>query len=154
MESKEEIILNTVRQLQRFAAKYARIEDMPIPVEEGLEVTTREAHAVEAVGLRGHMSVTELAKFFGVTKSAASQTVTRLVDKGFLRKEPSPRSGKEFQLSLTDLGEKVQKAHERFHGADREELLKRLEAFSLGQISTVSVLLEALDDVLDRRLRP
>lgn len=153
MESKEEIILNTVRQLQRFAAKFARIEDLPIPVEGGLEVSTREAHTVEAVGLRGHMTVTELARLFGVTKSAASQTVTRLVDKGFLLKEPSPRSGKEFRLTLTPLGRKVLEAHERFHGADREELFKRLEAFSLGQIATVSVLLEALGDVLDRRLR-
>lgn len=153
METKDEIILNTLRQLQRFAAKYARIEDLPIVVGDSLEVSTREAHAVEAVGMRGHMSVTELAKFFGVTKSAASQTVSRLVDKGFLLKEPSPRSGKEFQLSLTSLGRKVQEAHERFHGADREELLRRLDSFSLGQITTVSVLLEALDDVLDRRLR-
>jgi len=152
MDPKLELIITTVRQLQRFAAKYAKVEELPIPVEDGLQVTTREAHTVQAIGQRGSMTVTEVAQTFGVTKSAASQTVSRLVNKGFLTKTPSPLRVKEFQLNLTPLGQKVLEAHDYFHGADRDELLKRLESFSRNQIATIAVLLEARGDVMDKRM--
>lgn len=144
--------MGTVRQFQRVATQYARIEELPIPVGDGIEVTTREAHTIEAVGNRQQMSVTEVAKAFGITKSAASQMVSKLCDKGFLEKKQAPHSNKEFQLTLTPLGRKAFDAHARFHGADREALMERLRGFSLSQIATISVLLEAIGEVMDNRL--
>jgi len=152
METKDDLILGTVRQLQRVAAKYARIEELPIPVEDGIEVTTREAHTIEAVGNRQQMSVTDVATAFGITKSAASQMVSKLCDKGFLEKKQAPHSNKEFQLTLTSLGRKAFDAHARFHGEDKEALMERLRGYSLSQIATISVLLEAIGEVMDNRL--
>ena len=83
MESKEDIIKVCIRSFLRTAKMYARIEEMPIPIHEGLVVTTREAHTIQAVGDQGAMSVTEVATHFGITKSAASQMVSRLVNRGF-----------------------------------------------------------------------
>lgn len=144
--------MGTVRQFQRVAAKYARIEELPIPVGDGIEITTREAHTIEAVGSRQQMSVTDVANAFGITKSAASQMVSRLCDKGFLEKKQAPHSNKEFQLTLTPLGQKAFDAHARFHGEDREALMERLRGYSLSQIATISVLLEAIGEVMDSRL--
>lgn len=152
METKDDLIMATVRQLRGVAAKYARMEEMPIPVGEGITVTTREAHTIEAVGNRKQMSVTDVANAFGITKSAASQMVSKLCDKGFLDKKQAPHSNKEFQLTLTPLGQKAFDAHERFHGQDREALMERLRGFSLSQVATISVLLEAIGDVVDKRL--
>lgn len=144
--------MGTVRQFQRVAAKYARIEELPIPVEDGIEVTTREAHTIESVGSRQQMSVTDVANAFGITKSAASQMVSKLCDKGFLEKKQAPHSNKEFQLTLTPLGRKAFDAHARFHGEDKEALMERLRGYSLSQIATISVLLEAVGEVMDNRL--
>ncbi|QLA15712.1 MarR family winged helix-turn-helix transcriptional regulator [Desulfolutivibrio sulfoxidireducens] len=152
METKDDLILATVRQLRRVAAKFARIEELPIQVADGVEVTTREAHTIEAVGNGKQMSVTDVANAFGITKSAASQMVSRLCDKGFLDKKQAPHSNKEFQLTLTPLGQKAFDAHERFHGEDREALMERLRGFSLSQIATISVLLEGVGEVMDKRL--
>ncbi|MFU2207936.1 MarR family winged helix-turn-helix transcriptional regulator [Solidesulfovibrio sp. C21] len=152
METKDDLILGTVRQFQRVAAKYARIEELPILVEDGIEVTTREAHTIEAVGNRKQMSVTDVANAFGITKSAASQMVSKLCDKGFLEKKQAPHSNKEFQLTLTLLGRKAFEAHARFHGEDKEALMERLRGYSLSQIATISVLLEAIGEVMDNRL--
>ena len=152
METKDDLIMSTVRQFQRVASKYARIEELPIPVGDGVEVTTREAHTIEAVGSRKQMSVTDVANAFGITKSAASQMVSKLCDKGFLDKKQAPHSNKEFQLTLTPLGQQAFDAHARFHGQDREALMERLRGFSLSQIATISVLLEAIGDVMDKRL--
>jgi DNA-binding MarR family transcriptional regulator len=152
METKEDLIKSTIRKLLRVSKMYSRIEELPIPVEEGLKVTTREAHTIEAVGENEPMSVTQVASYFGITKSAASQMVARLTRKGFLIKKQAVHSNKEFELSLTPSGWKVFRAHERFHGRDKADLVDRLSAFSLSQIATLSVLLESLESVMDQRL--
>jgi DNA-binding MarR family transcriptional regulator len=152
METKEDLIKSTIRKLLRVAKMYSRIEELPIPVDEGLEVTTREAHTIEAVGENEPMSVTQVATYFGITKSAASQMVARLTKKGFLIKKQAVHSNKEFELSLTELGWQAFRAHERFHGGDKADLVERLSAFSLSQIATLSVLLESLESVMDQRL--
>lgn len=41
---------------------------------------------VQAVGENRNMSVTQLAKHFGITKSGASQMVKKLTNKGFVLK--------------------------------------------------------------------
>ena len=148
METKDDLIMNAVRQFQRVATQYARSEELPIRVADGVEVTTREAHTIEVVGSRKQLSVTELATALGITKSAASQMVSRLCDKGFLEKRQAPHSNKEFQLTLTPLGQQAFEAHARFHGEDKE----RLRGFSMSQIATLTVLFEALGEVIDKRL--
>jgi DNA-binding MarR family transcriptional regulator len=152
METKKELIKSTIRQFLRIAKKYSRIEELPIPVDKGVEVTTAEAHTIQAIGEGKQMRVIDVATYFGITKSAASQMVTKLIRKGFLDKKQSPHSNKEFHLSLTELGWQAFHAHERFHGKDMAYLMKRLSAFSLSQIATISVLLEAIRNIMDERL--
>ena len=152
METKEELIKSTIRELLRIAKRYSRIENLPIPVDEGVEVTTAEAHTIQAIGQGKETRVLDVANCFGITKSAASQMVAKLIRKGFLDKRQSPHNNKEFFLSLTELGWKAFRAHERFHGKDMAELVNRLSGFSLSQIATISVLLEAIGSVMDERL--
>lgn len=152
METKEDLIKATIRDLLRIAKMYSRIEKMPVPVEEGVEITTREAHSIQAVGEDEPMSVTRLAANFGISKSAASQMVSKLVKRGFLLKKQAVHSNKEFELSLTAAGWRAFRAHERFHGGDLANLIECLSVFSLSQIATLSVLLEALGNVMEKRL--
>ena len=152
METKEELAKSTIRQILRIAKKYSLIEELPISVDENVEVSTAEAHTIQAVGEGEQMRVMDVATYLGVTKSAASQMVAKLIKKGFLDKKQSPHNNKEFQLSLTELGWLAFHAHERFHGKDMADLVNRLSAFSLSQIATISVLLEAIGSVMDQRL--
>ena len=152
METKEDLIKATIRELLRISKMYSRIEQLPIPIDGRLEVTTREAHTIQAVGENEPMSVTQLASYFGITKSAASQMVSKLSKRGFLLKKQAVHSNKEFELSLTPLGWTAFRAHEQFHGKDMADLVDRLSAFSLSQIATLSVLLEALGSVMGQRL--
>jgi len=151
METKDELIKTTIRELLRISKKYARIENLTVSVDEGVQVTTAEAHTIQAVGEGKQMRVLDVATKFGITKSAASQMVARLVRKGFLEKRQSPQNNKEALLSLTEWGWKAYQAHERFHGNDMAALVDRLRAFSLSQIATISVLLEAIGSVMDER---
>lgn len=152
METKEDLIKDTVHALLRVAKMYARIEDMPIPLNDGTEVTTREAHTIQAIGENEPMTVTSVSTYFGISKSAASQMVFRLVKKGLLLKEQSAQNAKEYELSLTPLGWLAFNAHEQFHGRDMVDLVERLSTFSLSQIATLSVMLEVIGSLMSRRL--
>ena len=152
MDSKEELIKAALQALIRIAHQYARIEAMPIPVDEDHTITTREAHTIQAIGEGEAANVTQVATHFGITKSAASQLVAKLEKRGFLAKRPAAHSNKEFQLSLTALGEAAFRAHEYFHGRDFATLVDSLSAFPISQIATLSVLLETLGEVMERRL--
>jgi len=151
-DSKDDLVKATVRQLMRVAHRFARIEEMPIQIDEKLAITTKEAHTIEVIGERPGSSVTEVATTFGVTKSAASQMVTKLATKGFLTKTRAPHSNKEWQLSLTPLGWRAFHAHEQAHGQDFVRLTDHLNGFSLSQIATLTVLLEAIGGIMDERL--
>jgi len=152
METKEDLIKASIRELLRVAKKYSRIEELPIRIDDNTEVTTREAHIIQAIGEHELVSVTGLAVYFGITKSAASQMIAKLTKKGFLQKEQAPNSNKELQVSLTQPGWEAFHAHELFHGKDMTVLVDRLSSFSLSQIATISVLFEAIGNVMDERL--
>ncbi|QHI70857.1 MarR family transcriptional regulator [Tichowtungia aerotolerans] len=152
MDSKEELAKTAIRQLLRIANRYARIEKMPISIGDGMEITTREVHTIQAVGEREQMCVTDVAAHFGVTKSAASQLIAKLEKKGFVEKMPLPGNNKELQLSLTEMGWQAFRAHETFHGKDLKRLIDLLGAYPLQQIATLSVMLEAIGSIMDERL--
>lgn len=150
MEDKTELIKSTIRELLRISTMYQRIEEMPIPIGRDVEVSTREAHIVQAVGENQNMSVTQLGDHFGITKSGASQMVKKLTNKGFVLKRQAAHSNKEFELSLTPLGWQVFEAHERLHGKDLNILIDALASFSISQIATLSVLMESIGKILEK----
>lgn len=152
METKEDLIKSTIRELLRIAHLYSRIEAMPIHVSEDLKVSTSEAHTIQAIGERETINVTRVADHFGITKSAASQMVAKLEKRGLLVKKPAAHSNKEFELVLTEPGWQAFHAHERFHGKDFARLVGSLSVFPISQIATLSVLMDTLADVMEKRL--
>jgi DNA-binding MarR family transcriptional regulator len=152
METKEELIAAMTRKLLRIINKHARIEELRIRFDEGVELTPKEIHTIQAVGEQKQINISDLATYFGVTKSAASQIVAKLAEKGFVDKRPAAHSNKEIQLSLTDMGWRAFSAHERIHGKHMADLVSRLNTFSLSQIATTTVLLEVIEAVIDDRL--
>lgn len=153
MEDNEKLAKIAIRHLLRIANKYSRIEKQPIAVGESISVTTREAHTIQIIGERDHMCVTEIARHFGITKSGASQIVSKLEKNGFLEKLPAPNSNKELHLSLTKLGWEAFLAHEKCHGDDMNQLMDSLSVYPIQQIATLSVLLENIEGIMDLRLK-
>lgn len=152
METKEDLIKEISRNLFRILNKHGRLESLPLHFDEGIEMTHRELHVIQALGERKGINITELGNHFGVTKSAASQMVTKLVKKGLVEKESAAHSNKALQLTLTQRGWLAFRIHEKFHGQHMTDVVDRLGAFSLSQIATASVLLEVLENVVDERL--
>ncbi len=83
--------------------------------ETGFPLYKVEIHTIQVIGNNLGINSTYLAARMGVTKSAVSQTVNKLLNKGLIRKTHLPADARESALELTDLGWKGFLAHERFH---------------------------------------
>lgn len=153
METKEELLKHITTRLMRIINIQNRIEEFPVLLEEGVEVTPTESHTIQAIGENESFNITDLSVHFGVTKSAASQITARLSQKGYVKKTVSETSNKELKLELTELGRKAFAAHERCHSTHLATIIDRLGSFSLSQIATASVFLEVIEDVMKERLK-
>ena len=152
METKNEFIEALTWKIHRILNKFIRLEATAIRFDQNREVTHKEIHFLQAIGSNERMNVTDLGAHFGITKSAASQMVTKLKGKGLVEKDISAHSAKEVQLSLTELGWRAYQMHEQYHGRNVAEIAARLGSFSLDQIATASVLLDVIEGVMDERL--
>jgi DNA-binding MarR family transcriptional regulator len=86
MDTKKELITNTVSHLLKFARKFTFMETMPIKIDKDREITTNEAHIIQAIGENEEINITSLSKLFGVTKSATSQMISKLSKNGYVKK--------------------------------------------------------------------
>jgi len=152
MDDKKQLIDTMLKCTRRIIDKHARIDDLPLHFEDGMDLSPREVRTVEFIGVTGGTNVTAVAEHFHFTKSAASQLVARLVDRGFVRKQASARSNKEVLLTLTPSGVRAHQAFESLMAEHLKRLHERMEAFSVHQVSAASVLLEVMEGVIDETL--
>ena len=74
---------------------------------EGITLYPSEVHLMLAIKSGIDTNATEIAREFGLTKGAISQTITRLEKKGVISKIKDPFNKNELTLSLTDFGKKA-----------------------------------------------
>ena len=104
--------------LQKLEKLIVMMESMHTPslsFGTGVLMHTKEIHTIQAVGKHSGTNVTKLAEHTGVTKGAVSQTISKLVRKGLVRKTHLPGNDKEVVLELTNLGRIGFQNHEKFH---------------------------------------
>ena len=152
MENKADMIESISRQLMRIINKQGRIEKIPVHLPEGFELTPTEGHSILAIGEYESINVTDLGAHFGVTKSAASQIVSKLSKKGYVKKTLSEHNGKELRLQLTPTGRNAFNSIQKYRGRHFDNIIKRLGSFSLSQVATASVLLDVIEDAMNERL--
>lgn len=152
MSHKEDSIKHMTERLLRIIFKHWRIEELPISITPGMELTAKEIHTIQAVGELSGINVKGLAERFGVSKSAASQMAGKLEAKGFLRKDKAPDNDKETLLSLTESGWDAFKKHKAFHERHMHTLMERLDVFSDPQLLTTTAILAVIESIVDERI--
>lgn len=130
----------------------AKLEEKPICFAEGVVLTPREIHTIASIGDHQNINVKEVGDYFGVTKSAASQMINKLVKKGFVKKVNPPDNNKEYQLTLTKNGLEAYRIHENFHKFHETEMKDKLGEFSKDEISATAKILKTIEDTVKKRL--
>jgi len=77
---------------------------MPVQFGKGISLTLLEAEICHWISANEGLSATELAKVLGITRSAVSQTIVRLVKQGYVRQLTTKENLKLKRLHLTAKG--------------------------------------------------
>ena len=107
----------------------------------GQPVAVSEAHALMELTREAPLSPTELAARLRLEKSTVSRLVTRLEERGWLRREPDPRDGRALRLRLTRAG---QQASERLAAARAEKFARVFAEIPRAEQEAVLSALEVL----------
>ena len=138
--------------MERTHNKYNQFNNKMVIFLKDINITHTEIHAIACIGDHESMNLTQLAKLRGISKSAASQMVYRLCDKGLVIKSTSPKSDAEIILSLTDLGNEAYEAHLKYHETTTSLFFQTLKQIPLDTVKELEDILQKLDVALDEML--
>jgi MarR family transcriptional regulator, organic hydroperoxide resistance regulator len=115
-------------------------------MERSLGVTGPQRLAVRLVALYPGITPKELAALLCVHPSTLTGIVHRLVDAGFLRREPDPHDGRRARLSVTEAGRGIDGAT---RGTVESAVREVLAAAAPDDVAGATRLLVALQRALD-----
>lgn len=110
-----------------------------------------QADCLEVISLRGSCSMSELAAELRVDASAATRTVRKLVDAGYVVRSPNPVDARAVVVTLTPSG--VEVGHE-IGRRSLEAVLDILDEFSAEEQQMLTDLLERFVKGIDRTRSP
>ncbi len=136
----------------RIINKFKVLEKIPIDHGTGDLLYASEINTLEIIGDSPGINLTQLAQKKGVTKSAVSQIVTKLVNKQLVIRNQSPDHEKVFFLELTDAGKVAFKNHEKFHEKYDSPMIEKLLGMNNEQLDLVVGTFKMLESTIDSYL--
>jgi DNA-binding MarR family transcriptional regulator len=104
-----------IRVFEKTMNKYIATEKKPLDYGVGCVLYRAEIHAIDAIGKHAQINITDLSNDLGVTKSAVSQMIHKLTQKGMVNKRVLSKSDTEVALDLTEKGKQVYAGHVAYH---------------------------------------
>jgi DNA-binding MarR family transcriptional regulator len=104
-------------------------------------LTPSQLSVLASLGRQGAMTLSALAENEGVAGSSISGIVTRLADKGLVRRVPHPEDGRSSLVELSEAGRTVL---EKGRGERTAFLAARLQRLSAEERETLAVAVEIL----------
>lgn len=136
--------------MERIIHKYVRNEDTKRSYGTESLLTRKEIHTIEYIGENPGINLKSLAEMQGVTKGAASQMVSKLVEKGYIQRKESLLSGAEISLYLTNKGETAFAGHLKYHKQVGKAWRELLDNMSKNAINEMKEFLHSFEIVLDK----
>lgn len=112
----------------------------------GVILYQAQSQFIHVIGQRPGITVTELASVFGKTRSACSQLMSRMKEKGWLSQVRNSENNREYKLYLTEEGQEIYEKHQAFEKACYQRTAQMLEAFSDDELLTYIRVQEKLNE--------
>ena len=151
-DTKQEQIQALSARMRRIVHKHLQIQELPLRWGGGRSLSPREAQVLHAVGERPGSNVTTLAEVLGVTKSAVSQMLKRLEEKGLVRKTQARDNDRDVLVTLSSRGEEAFGEHRAFHLRHLAALGHRLDRFSEEDLRVAESVLEEVERAVEERI--
>jgi DNA-binding MarR family transcriptional regulator len=92
-----------------------RIEEYSIKSGAFKDLSITEIHTIEAVGLYGSKTMSEVAAVLEITMGTLTTAVDKLIKKGYVERSRSDTDRRIVNISLTRRGKLAYRIHEKFH---------------------------------------
>ncbi len=116
---------------------------------DGIVLYRGEIHMIRAIGDHPGMFISEIARYFGVTRAVVSKSVLKIEKSGYVRKVIDPLDKKRVQVYLTERGEAAYQAHNAFHLEKDDYIFAHLEGLSAEELEAVSVFLDKAQQMVE-----
>jgi DNA-binding MarR family transcriptional regulator len=137
-----------IHAFEKTVNKYIATEKKPLDYGVGCLLYRAEIHTIEAIGGHVQTNITDLSNYLGVTKSAVSQMIDKLVKKGMVNKQVLSKSDTEVALSLTKNGEQVCAGHAAYHKEFYHAIDQILTAVPEEDIKAFCEIMDKLDSIM------
>ncbi|MBZ6528265.1 winged helix-turn-helix transcriptional regulator [Aerococcaceae bacterium DSM 111021] len=91
------------------------IEEYSLKQSEFSDLTIKEMHTIEAIGLEGDLSSSQVAEKLSVTKGTLSVSIQNLVTKGYVERVRLEEDRRVVRLKLSNKGKLLFRLHRKFH---------------------------------------
>lgn len=110
------------------------------------DLTIKELHAVEAISMYDHQTVSQVAKKLHLTPGTMTAMTDRLIKKGYVERKRDKADRRIIRLYLTNKGRVLYRAHRAFHNMMVKSFLKGMDA---EELSIVNKAIHNLEDFLN-----
>ena len=139
MKNTEEKILNKL--LVQLFNDILHIEEKAMKNSQFENLSITEIHTIEAVGLDGNRTMSDIANDLNITVGTLTSAINRLIKKGYVERKRIEEDRRVVIVNLTESGQKVFDAHNIFHKEMIDEILENVQGNDL------KVLTNALSEV-------
>lgn len=98
-------VYDDVIHIEEFAIKQGAFRDLSIT----------EIHTIEAIGLYGSKTMSEVATVLEITMGTLTTAVDKLIKKGYVERSRSSTDRRIVNVNLTQRGKLAYRIHEKFH---------------------------------------
>lgn len=114
---------------------------------EGIKLHPSEIHLMLVTKGENAVNATRIAERLGVTKSAISQTITRLEKKGIIYKEKDIYNKNELAISLTPIGKIAFEKHQALQAIRYQKLYSYLSGLDKNERKVLKGVLSQLETI-------
>lgn len=110
------------------------------------DLTIKELHAVDAISMYDHQTVSQVAKKLHLTPGTMTSMTDRLIQKGYVERKRDADDRRVIRLYLTRKGRVLYRAHRAFHNMMVKGFLKDMNE---QELKVVNKAICNLEDFLD-----
>lgn len=117
---------------------------------DGIVLYRGEIHLIKVIGDHPGMFLSEIARWFGITRAVVSKTVLKLEKNGYIRKETDPADKKRVQVYLTERGQAAFRAHAAFHSENDAPIYEYLQGLNAAERDCIAGFLQKARQMVAR----
>jgi DNA-binding MarR family transcriptional regulator len=108
-----------------------------------------EIHTIMAIGKNPDINLTGLSQLLGISRSAITQMIGKLVKKDLVEKHRDPENDKEIKIRLSPRGTIAYLGHEQHHAKIYAGMKQKLGDLTDEQYSFIRRFLSAIEETID-----